>query len=128
MPSIVNAGHPTASCTPAKLALGPTQLAISQTTYRGLEDVVGLLDHRRRWTYEVSASPSECIKAFTSAFSGRGGLMAKARWNVQTTSNGASATYEGRKGLGAVGGILSQTAAQEADTARRRQIQRLGHE
>jgi hypothetical protein len=78
---------------------------------------MGLLDHRRDWHYEVSASPAECVRAFTAAFNGKGGLVSKARWSVRATANSATATYEGRKGIGAVGGILSKTAAQEADTA-----------
>lgn len=78
---------------------------------------MGLLDHRRDWHYEVSASPAECIRAFAAAFSGKGGLVAKARWSIRSTATSATATYEGRKGLGAAGGILSKTSAQEADTA-----------
>jgi len=78
---------------------------------------MGLLDHRRDWHYEVSASPAECIRAFAAAFNGKGGLIAKARWSLRTTQNSATATYEGRKGIGAVGGIMSKTSAQEADTA-----------
>lgn len=78
---------------------------------------MGLLDHRRDWHYEVSASPAECIRAFTAAFSGKGGLIAKARWSVRATASSATATYEGRKGIGAAAGILSKTAAQEGDTA-----------
>jgi hypothetical protein len=81
------------------------------------EEIMGLLDHRRDWHYEVSASPAECVRAFTVAFNGKGGLVSKARWSVRATANSATATYEGRKGIGAVGGILSKTAAQEADTA-----------
>jgi hypothetical protein len=78
---------------------------------------MGLLDHRRTWHYEVSASPKDCIHAFVSAFTGRGGLFAKAKWAVRTNANSATAIYEGRKGLGVVAGILSKQAAQEAETA-----------
>lgn len=78
---------------------------------------MGLLDHRRDWHYEVSASPADCIRAFAAAFNGKGGLVSKARWSVRTTANSATATYEGRKGIGAAGGVLSKTSAQEADTA-----------
>lgn len=78
---------------------------------------MGLLDHRRDWHYQVSASPADCMRAFTAAFNGKGGLVAKARWSVRTTANSATATYGGRKGIGAVGGFLSKTSAQEADTA-----------
>ncbi len=78
---------------------------------------MGLLDHRRTWTYELTASPADCINAFSWAFNRGGSLLTKARWRLHTSSNGATATYEGRRGLGAVGGILIRTAAQEADTA-----------
>jgi hypothetical protein len=78
---------------------------------------MGLLDHRRTWHYNVAAPPQECIEAFSVAFSGKGGLVAKARWEISSNSNSATATYKGRKGIGAIGGILSNTAAQEADTA-----------
>lgn len=78
---------------------------------------MGILDHRRDWHYEVSASTTDCIGAFAAAFTGKGGLIAKARWSIRTTPNSATATYEGRKGLGAAGNILSRTSAQEADTA-----------
>lgn len=78
---------------------------------------MGILDHRRGWQYEVKAPPAACIRAFEAAFTGKGGLIAKARWTLKTSSNSATATYQGRKGLGSIGGILSQTGAQEADTA-----------
>jgi hypothetical protein len=78
---------------------------------------MGMLDHRRTWRYEVKASPSECVEAFARAFSGPGGLVAKAKWDVRRRGNGAVAVYQGRKGIGAIGGILSKTSALEADTA-----------
>lgn len=80
-------------------------------------DPMGVLDHRRQWRYEVAASPAQCVEAFSQAFTGRGGLVAKAKWDVRRTGGGAVAVYGGRKGLGALGGVLSQTAAQEQDTA-----------
>jgi hypothetical protein len=78
---------------------------------------MGMLDHRRTWQYEVNAAPEQCISAFIRAFSGSGGLMAKANWGLKQTHSGAIAVYKGRKGIGALGGILSQTSAHEADTA-----------
>jgi hypothetical protein len=78
---------------------------------------MGRLDHRRTWHYEVAASPAECIRAFTAAFTGKGGLGTKARWSVRTAADSATATYEGRAGIAAIAGVLSQTSAQEADTA-----------
>jgi hypothetical protein len=78
---------------------------------------MGMLDHRRDWHYEVSAPPADCVRAFTAAFNGKGGLVAKARWSIRATANSATATYDGRKGIGAASGILSKTAAQEGETA-----------
>lgn len=78
---------------------------------------MGRLDHRRTWHYEVAASPAECIRAFAAAFDGKRGLGAKARWSVRAGGGSATATYEGRAGIAAIAGVLSQTSAQEADTA-----------
>lgn len=78
---------------------------------------MGRLDHRRTWHYEVAASPEECIRAFVAAFKGKGGLGTKARWSVRAAAGSAEATYEGRAGIAAIAGILSQTSAQEGDTA-----------
>ncbi|MGA8744954.1 MAG: hypothetical protein WB507_03715 [Solirubrobacterales bacterium] len=78
---------------------------------------MGILDHRRTWRYEVKASSSQCIDAFTRAFSGSGGFIAKANWAVNRTSKGASAIYKGRKGVGALAGMMSKTSTLEHDTA-----------
>lgn len=78
---------------------------------------MGVLDHRRTWRYVVRAAPNQCTNAFTTAFSGSGGLIAKADWRVRRTRSGAVAVYKGRKGLGAIGGVLSRTSAHEQDTA-----------
>ena len=78
---------------------------------------MGRLDHRRTWHYEVAASPAECTRAFAAAFNSKGGLGTKARWSVRTATDSATAVYEGRAGIAAIAGILSQTSAQEGDTA-----------
>lgn len=78
---------------------------------------MGRLDHRRTWHYEVAASPAECIRAFAMAFTAKGGFGTKAHWSVRSAADSATATYEGRAGIAAVAGILSQTSAQEGDTA-----------
>lgn len=82
----------------------------------GRSILMGLLDHRRMWRYRVKASPQQCTDAFGRAFSGRAGL-ANAKWDVRRSGRGAVAVYTGRKGLGALGGILSGTQALEQDTA-----------
>ncbi|RKQ93812.1 hypothetical protein C8N24_3686 [Solirubrobacter pauli] len=78
---------------------------------------MGFLDHRRTWRYDVAASREACIEAFVRAFSGRGGLVAKASWEVRTTDRGALAIYLGRKGLGAAAGMLTDAGAREQDSA-----------
>lgn len=78
---------------------------------------MGNLDHRRTWHYDVAAPPAECIRAFVAAFKGKGGLGTKARWSVRGAADSAVATYEGRAGIAAIAGILSQTSAQEGETA-----------
>ena len=78
---------------------------------------MGILDHRRTWRYEVDATSSKCIDAFVRAFSGSGGLLAKTNWDVKQTGSGATAVYEGRKGLGALAGAMSKTSSHEHDTA-----------
>jgi hypothetical protein len=78
---------------------------------------MGILDHRRTWHYEVAASPAECIRAFTAAFQGKVRLGAQARWSVRAAADSATATYEGRAGMGAFVGALSKTSGQEAETA-----------
>lgn len=42
---------------------------------------MGVLDHRRTWRYIVQATPRECTQAFSAAFTGRGGRLAKAEWS-----------------------------------------------
>jgi len=79
-------------------------------------DNMGIRDHRRDWRFDVEAAPPECVEAFTRAFNGPGGLIAKAKWTVRASASGAVAVYGGRKGLGVLGG-LSQTAQQEEATA-----------
>jgi hypothetical protein len=74
---------------------------------------IGLLDHLKTWRYKVAASPDECVSGFVDAFSGRGGLFLKAKWSVNRTPKGASAVYEGRKGLVIVATALSETAQSE---------------
>jgi hypothetical protein len=85
--------------------------------YHHRRKIMGRRDHRRTWHYEVAASPAQCIQAFAAAFAGKGRLGAKARWSVVTAADSATATYEGRAGIAVIAGILSQTSAQEAETA-----------
>ena len=78
---------------------------------------MGRRDHRRTWHYEVTASPAECIRAFAAAFNGKGKWGVKGLWSVSTAADTATATYGGRKGMGAFIGAMSKTSGQEADVA-----------
>jgi hypothetical protein len=74
---------------------------------------MGLLDHRKTWRYKVAASPEHCVRGFAAAFSGKGGLVVKAKWSVSQTPNGAVAVYEGRRGFANFATALSETAQAE---------------
>lgn len=78
---------------------------------------VGILDHRSTWLYRVEASPDACVAAFAKAFTDGGGLLAKAKWKVDRTPRGATATYAGRRGIGAIGPALSATQRGEEQGA-----------
>jgi hypothetical protein len=78
---------------------------------------MGLLDHRKTWRYKVAASPEQCVSGFAAAFSGKGGLVVKAKWSVARTPEGAVAVYEGRKGFATFATALSQTAQAEEQGA-----------
>jgi hypothetical protein len=57
------------------------------------------------------------VLAFARAFSGSVGLLVNAEWEVRQTPSGAAAVYHGRRGLGVLSTILSETSALEADSA-----------
>jgi len=80
---------------------------------RPLGPSLGILDHRKTWRYKAAASTDQCVTGFVNAFSSGGGLLARAKWDVARTPNGANATYRGRKGLVVVTTALSQTAQAE---------------
>jgi hypothetical protein len=78
---------------------------------------VGLLDHRRTWRYRVHGSPEQCVAGFTGAFTGSGGLLVKANWDVKRSGNGAVATYRGRSGVAGLMTAFSSTASAEQEGA-----------
>jgi hypothetical protein len=78
---------------------------------------VGLLDHRKTWRYKVAASPEQCVRGFVGAFSGKGGVLLKAKWSVARTPKGAVAVYEGRKGFANFVTAFSETAQSEEQGA-----------
>jgi hypothetical protein len=77
----------------------------------------GMLDHRRTWHYRVAASEDQCVRAFVNAFSGGGGVLLRAKWDVREEPGGAAAVYKGRKGIIAAGTLFSQTASAEQEGA-----------
>ncbi len=72
-----------------------------------------LLDHLKTWHYQVAASPDLCVKGFESAFTGSGGMVAKAKWSLERTEDGAVARYQGRKGLIGAASTMSRMAREE---------------
>jgi hypothetical protein len=78
---------------------------------------MGILDHRKTWRFRVNGSEQDCMAAFRQAFSTGGGLIARAKWDVRRSGNGAVAVYRGRAGLVKVATIMSSTASAEEDSA-----------
>ena len=76
-----------------------------------------LFDHRRTWRYRTTASPEACVEAFVEAFSTGGGIVARAKWDIERTPDGAVATYAGRKGAIGLVSALSATAQAEEEGA-----------
>jgi hypothetical protein len=82
-----------------------------------LVTVMGLLDHRRTWQFEVKAAPKPCADAFVTAMTQSKGALSlrKANWTVRSGSDPAAAallvaTYKSRGGIGAVVTPLSEQA------------------
>jgi hypothetical protein len=80
---------------------------------------MSILDHRKTWHFQVKGSPQDCIAAFRAAFTARGsgGIIAKAKWDVRQSGNGAVAIYGGRAGLIKGLTILSSMATAEEEGA-----------
>lgn len=77
-----------------------------------------LTDHRKTWRFRVHGSSDQCVAAFGQAFSkASGGLLARAKWDVRPSGNGAVAVYRGRSGVIGVATMLSSTASAEQDNA-----------
>jgi hypothetical protein len=72
---------------------------------------------RSGWKYHVKASPDQCVTAFMTAFSGRGGLIAKANWSLSRSGGGALAVYQGRAGIGALTGAGNGRQGAEMQSA-----------
>lgn len=81
----------------------------------GLGAIAGrVFDHRRTWRFRTTASPHQCIKAFTAAFEGSGGVMLQAKWEVTSRASGATAVYGGRAGVvGFITGLSSRAESEE---------------
>jgi len=60
---------------------------------------LGILDHRKTWIFDLTASSDKCLDAFDSAFGTGGPRFMKAKWSITRTPKGAVASYLGRGGL-----------------------------
>ena len=84
---------------------------------------MGIFDHRKTWSFDVSASPEACIDAFVAAMTDKSALRLMATsWSVTRgrSADGlptAVATYEGRAGLAGALTVLSSRATAEKDAA-----------
>jgi hypothetical protein len=77
-----------------------------------------LMDHRKTWRFRLHGSSEQCVTAFERAFSKEsGGLLARAKWDVRPSGNGAVAEYQGRSGVIGVATMLSSTASAEQESA-----------
>jgi hypothetical protein len=76
-----------------------------------------IFDHRKTWHYRVAASGEDCVRAFAAAFSGGGGVLLRAKWEVRTQPSGAVAMYRGRRGVIGAATALSQMASAEQQGA-----------
>ena len=74
-------------------------------------------DHRKTWHYRVAASEEDCVGAFAAAFSGGGGVLLRAKWEVSRRPNGAAAVYRGRKGIIKAATAMSEIASTEQQGA-----------
>lgn len=94
----------------AGLSSGPGRTTVSS--------IAGsVVDHRRTFHYRVAAPPARCVEAFENAFHSGGGVVARAKWEVQKEAESAVAVYGGRKGLVALTTAFSQTASAEQEGA-----------
>jgi hypothetical protein len=80
---------------------------------------MGIMDHRKTWRFRLNGSPQQCAEAFRKAFTerGSGGVLVKAKWDVQQSGNQTVAIYRGRAGLIKGMTILSSTATSEEQNA-----------
>jgi hypothetical protein len=75
-----------------------------------------VLDHQRTWRFRVNAAPEVCFNAFRRAFSG-GGVILRARWDIEMRDGDLAAVYQGRGGIMRVVTGMSTTASSEQEGA-----------
>jgi hypothetical protein len=80
-------------------ALDRFQRSASRPAMVSVPRSLNVFDHRKTWRYSVAAPPEACLRGFAQAFSGGGGVLLRANWEVSVEAGGAIATYLGRKGL-----------------------------
>ena len=80
---------------------------------------MGLMDHRKQWTFELRADPTACLDAFARAMRGKSAFSPrKANWYIARGANEIVATYLGRGGLVSAASVLSQRVADAEDSAK----------
>lgn len=81
---------------------------------------MGLLDHRKSWTFTLTASREDCIRAFSDVFASASKQHFNplgSRWDVHTSGRGATAIYRGRAAAMQAVSMLSRTASAEMGSA-----------
>jgi hypothetical protein len=79
---------------------------------------LGVFDHRKTWRFRVGARPEQCVDRFLAAFTGSGGLLLKAKWEIAREGpEAAVATYQGRRGVVVLGTIMSTRVQSEEESA-----------
>lgn len=76
-----------------------------------------IFDHRKTFHYQLAARADQCIDAFVRAFESGGGLVLRAKWDIDRSASEATAVYKGRKGVMALGTMISDMATAEQEGA-----------
>lgn len=81
---------------------------------------MGMLDHRKSWTFTLSATRADCVRAFSEVFAAASKQHFNplgSKWEVRTTARGAKAIYLGRASAIQAVTLFSRTATAEMESA-----------
>ncbi len=79
---------------------------------------MGILDHKKTWRFETSATGDACVDAFCKAMTDKPALsLFLARWTISRQGGAAVATYQGRGGVLKVTTAISRHATAEETAA-----------